>query len=296
MPPSLDWNLVQTFFAVAETGSYTAAGKRLGSSQPTVGRHIHELETQLGAPVFQRETRGHRLTETGLKLIDHARAMHAAAARLSLETAGQAEALKGTVRITASVIVSHYLLPPIIARIRAAEPEIELELNPSDATDNLLFREADIAIRMYRPEQLDVITRHVGTQHFGVFATRDYLAAHGRPKDFGDLMRHTFLGFDRSDLMIREMRDMGMPVDRSAFAIRCDNQTVYLEMLRAGCGIGVAPLNVAAQFPELQRVMSDLAIPDLPIWLTAHAALKTSPRIRRVWDMLATGLAAVAGD
>ena len=296
MAGTFDWTLIQTFLAVAETGSFTAAARETGSSQPTVGRQMQELERQLGAALFRRQNRGHRLTEAGTRLLAHASDMKEAAARLSLEAEGQAEVLQGVVRITASVVVSHYLLPPIFARIRAAEPEIELELNPTDATDNLLYRDADIAIRMYRPEQLDVITRRVGAQRFGIFATRAYLARRGTPQFITDLPSHDFIGYDRSDLMIRGMRQMGLAASRSMFAIRCDNQSVYIEMLKAGCGLGVAPINIAGSDPDLVRILPDIAIPDLPIWLTAHEALRHAPRIRRVYDLLAEGLADVAGD
>ncbi len=291
----VDWTLIQTFLAVAKHGSYTAAAQDIGQSQPTVGRHINQLEAQLGTTLFQRETRGHSLTEAGQGLLQHARSMEENAARLMLSAAGQADKVKGVVRVTASIVVSHYLLPPIFARIRAAEPEIELELHPSDDTDNLLFREADIAVRMYRPEQLDVITKRVGAQKFGIFATRAYLDRRGRPETMADLFAHDFIGYDRSDLMIRGMRQMGINADRSMFSIRCDNQTVYLELLRAGCGLGVAPLNIAGPDPRLERVVPDLPIPDLPIWLTAHQALRNTPRIRLVFDLLADALAKVAG-
>jgi len=292
---NFDWALVQTFLAVAEEGSFSAAGRALGISQPTIGRQVQELERQLGTPVFQRENRGHRLTDAGAELLEHAKVMKAAAARLSLTAAGQSEVLSGVVRITASVMVSHYLLPPILERIHRAEPEIELELHPSDDTENLLFHEADIAVRMYRPEQLDVITRKVGAQRFGIYATREYLDRRGRPKGFDELQDHSFIGYDRSDLMIRGMRDMGIPVDRAFFHIRCDNQTVYWELVRAGCGIGVAAISIAGDDPNIERVLPELDIPELPIWLTAHEALRSSPRIRRVYDMLAEGLEAVAG-
>lgn len=292
---NFDWALIQSFLGVAEHGSFSAAGRALGLSQPTVGRHIQELEKQLETSLFQRENRGHRLTEAGTGLMEHALAMKAAAARLSLTAAGQSAVLSGTVRITASVVVSHYLLPSIIAFIRAVEPEIDIELNPSDDTSNLLFHEADIAIRMYRPEQLDVITRKIGEQKFGLYATRAYLLERGRPESFEDLRTHDFIGFDRSDLMIRGMRELEFEADRSFFAIRCDNQTVYLEMLREGCGIGIAPTNIAGHDSRLERVMPDIKIPPLSIWLTAHKDLQRSPRIRRVYDLLADGLSAVAG-
>jgi molybdate transport repressor ModE-like protein len=291
---NLDWSLIQTFLAVAEHGSFTAAARLTGISQPTIGRHIQALEQQLNTPVFQRKNSGHQLTDAGTQLLEQARVMEEAAARMHLMAAGQSDGLSGTVRISASVVVSHYLLPEIFARIRAAEPQIELELHPSDDTDNLLFREADIAVRMYRPEQLDVITRKVGAQKFGIFATREYLDQAGRPSDMAGIFQHDFIGYDRSDLMIKEMRLMGIPAERSMFAIRCDNQSVYLELLRAGCGLGVAPLNIASMDPSLERVLPDIKIPELPIWLTAHEALRSAPRIRRVFDILADGLAKVA--
>jgi len=291
----LDWNLLQTFLAVARHGSFTAAALATGQSQPTVGRHIHELETQLGTPLFQRENRGHKLTEAGQGYLEHATAMDETAAKLLLAAAGQSETLSGVVRVTASVVVSHYLLPPIFARIRVAEPEIDLELHPSDDTDNLLFREADIAVRMYRPTQLDVITQKVGVQKFGMFATTGYLDRRGRPQSLEEVFQHDFIGYDRSDLMIEGMRQMGIKADRSMFSMRCDNQSVYLELLRAGCGLGIAALNIAVPDHRLERLLPDLPIPDLPIWLTAHQALRSSARIRRVFDLLAKELALVAG-
>ena len=214
---------------------------------------------------------------------------------MSLLAAGQAETLSGVVRVTASVIVSHYLLPSIFAKIRQLEPEIELELNPSDATENLLFREADIAVRMYRPEQLDVITRKVGTQKFALYATGEYLDRRGRPQNFADIDGHDMVGFDRSDLMIKGMKELGIEVDRSFFKVRCDNQTVYWEMVAAGCGIGIAPLNIGGVTEGVEMILPGTPLPDLPIWLTAPVALRTSPRIRRVYDLLAEGLTKVAG-
>jgi len=286
-----DWSLMQSFLAVAEHGSYSAAARAIGSSQPTIGRHIQELEAQLSATLFQRQTRGHNLTETGERLLDHARAMEKAAAEISLAAAGQGKAVAGTVRISASVMVSHYLLPPILARLRRTAPEIEIELHATDESDNLLYHEADIAIRMYEPTQLDVITRKVGRQQFGIFATRAYLRRSGIPTSAADLADHDFLGFDRSDVLIRGMRDLGIEVARADFPIRCDNQTTYFELVRAGAGLGIAAVPVAERDPTLVRVLHDVPIPELPIWLTAHQALRTAPRVRRVYDVLAAELA-----
>ena len=161
-----DWTLTRSFLAVAETGSLSAAARQLGLSQPTLGRHVADLEAQLGMPLFQRAPRGLIPTTAALNLLPHARAMRDAAARLHLAAAGQTETLAGTVRLTASRIVAHYILPAIIAELRQAEPGIEVELVATDATENLLFHEADIALRMYRPTQLDIVALHqIGRAH-----------------------------------------------------------------------------------------------------------------------------------
>lgn len=290
-----DWSLIRAFVAVADTGSYSAAARKLGSSQPTIGRQIEALEAQLGTRLLEREARGQRVSEAGARLLVHAEEMRQAAARLSLSAAGQGEDLSGTVRITASIVVSHYFLPPIIADLRRNAPEISIELAPSDATENLLFREADIAVRMYRPTQLDVVTKHVGSVEVGIFATKDYLARHGVPETLEDFARHDFVGYDRSTLILDGMRAMGIPAEREMFKVRCDNQTIYVQLLEAGCGLGVIPISAARRNPEMQQILHEMRIPALPIWLTAHEDLRRVPRIRRVFDALADGLPVQTG-
>ena len=159
---SPDWTLTRSFLAVAETGSLSAAARRLGLSQPTLGRHIAEMEARTGLSLFARQPRGLAPTEAALTLLPHARAMAEAAAHLSLAAAGRDPALTGTVRLTASRIFAHHLLPPVLADLRRAEPGIEIELVPSDISENLLYRQADIALRMYRPTQPDLVARHLG--------------------------------------------------------------------------------------------------------------------------------------
>ena len=156
---NLSWTLIQSFLAVAETGSLSAAAKKMGQSQPTLGRHIKAAEAALRTKLFDRVSTGLRLTEAGNMLLEPARDMFSASARFASIAAGRDMTLSGTVRITASVVVSHYLLPEVLAELRLAEPDIEIELVPSDTPENLLYREADIAIRMYRPTQLDIVTR-----------------------------------------------------------------------------------------------------------------------------------------
>lgn len=294
MAPTLDWTLLRAFLAVAETGSLSAAARRLGASQPTLGRQIRTLEVELGTELFHRQPRGLALTETGAVLLAPARAMGEAAGQIALVAAGQDARLEGTVRITASHAFSVYHLPPILARIRAAEPGIGIELVPSDATTNLLYREADIALRMYRPTQLDLVTRHIADLPLALIASRDYLRRRSTPQVPEDLLDHDVIGYDTSPMIEDGFRQAGFPVTRDFFKLRTDDNIAYLEMIRAGCGIGFSQVSVARADPSLVILDLGLAIPTLPLWLTAHEAMRQTPRIRRVWDLLVDALTPLA--
>ncbi len=288
---SLDWSLLQSFLAVAEEGSLSAAARRLGASQPTLGRQIRQVEQQLGVTLFTRKPRGLQLTDIGEALLPAAQTMREAAGQMTLAAAGQEQQIKGTVRITASVFVSHHILPPIIAHIMQQEPDIAIELTPNDASENLLFREADIAIRMYRPTQLDVVAKHLGDLPLGMFGSVDYLNRKGRPETIEDMLSdHDLIGYDADEQILRGMRQMGLDARRDWFHIRCDNNVVYWELLRAGCGLGFSQIYVAMDDSQVEQVLPDLLIPPLPVWLVTHQAMRQTPRIRRVWDMLADGL------
>lgn len=284
---NLDWTLLRSFLAVAETGSLSAAAKALGLTQPTLGRHVAELEAGLGSTLFTRVPRGLQPTEAALALLPAARDMRDAAARLALAAAGRQESLAGTVRLTASHVVSHFLLPPMLARLRIAEPGIEIELVPSDATENLLFREADIALRMYRPVQDQVVTRHLTDLPMAMYAAKSYLDRRGQPQGIADLLAHDIIGMDRSDLILRMMARLGLHARREDFPIRCDDQVTYWELVRAGCGIGGGQCSYGDADTLVERVAEFIPLPSLPVWLTAPEALRQNPRIRRVMDHLA---------
>ena len=290
---TLDWSLIRAFLAVAETGSLSAAARRLGTSQPTLGRQIRQIEDALDLTLFTRQPRGLLLTESGTALLPHARQMAEAMHAFTLTAAGQTEDLRGTVRLTASTVVAHHILPPIIAQIRRTEPLIQIELVASDSSDNLLFREADIAVRMYRSTQLDIVTRHLGDLRLGVFAARAYLDRRGTPLTAQDLLEHDLIGYDRSDLILRHMRALGWPATREVFAIRCDSQTAYLALIRAGCGIGFAQAGMMQEASDMVELDLGLDLPHLPVWLAAPQAMRSTPRITRVWELLTEGLTPV---
>ncbi|OUS07509.1 LysR family transcriptional regulator [Rhodobacterales bacterium 52_120_T64] len=286
----LDWTHIQAFLAVADTGSLSAGARALGLSQPTLGRQVHAAEKSLGVELFHRRSHGLDLTSTGQTLLGPAKDMQKAAAKLSLAAEGRAEGLQGIVRITASEVISHFLLPRMLAGIRAVEPEIELELFPSDEPKNLLFREADIAVRMYRTKQLDIITRHIGNMKVGMFASRGYVEKRGKPSHLDEFITHDFIGYNGNDAIISGMRELGLDVDKHFFKVRCDQQVVHWELARAGCGIGFSQEFIGHEDPDMVQIMPELPLPSLPVWLTAPEVLRTNPRIRRVFDLLGESL------
>lgn len=284
---NLDWSLIQSFIAVAEHGSLTGGAKHLSKSQPTLGRDIAKIEASLKTQLFLRERHGLSLTDQGIKLFAIAKEMQISAVKLAALAMDATEELSGTVRITASLAMSNFILPQIIVKLRTAFPNIEIELHVSDKSDNLLFHEADIAIRMYRPDQLDIITRNLGDMELGIFASQDYIDRNGRPQSVDELMQHDWIGYDHSELMIKGMRSRGWQVDRSFFKTRCDDQSAYWQMLKAGAGIGVGQVMIAQQSDNLIRLLEETDIPPIPIWLTANKVLKLSARIRAIYDAIA---------
>ncbi|PJA24840.1 MAG: LysR family transcriptional regulator [Alphaproteobacteria bacterium CG_4_10_14_0_2_um_filter_63_37] len=290
----INWEAIRIFLAVAEAGSLTAAAQTLGISQPTLSRQISALEENLGAALFERVGRGIQPTAAGLALLEPARAMRTAAQHLGLAAQGQSQTLAGTVRLTASEMTATYLLPPILAALRRDHPEIELELAVSNRIENLLERSADIAIRHAPPGQGSLIARKVGNLPLGAFAHRDYLARMG-PVHPADFDRHTWIGYDTVDLLIRGFQQAGLKVDRSFFGLRCDDQAVGWEMARAGMGIAFTTRAVAALDSNMERVLKGWKIPPLPVWIAAHRELKQSARIRVVFDAVVEGMGCVCG-
>lgn len=288
--PAPDWTLMQAFLAVAEGGSLSAAARVTGQSQPTLGRQIKQLEETLGVTLFTRHARGLSPSEEGRAILPLAQRMRGAMQEIELAVAGRETGLTGSVRITASQVVSQHILPPIIAGLRQEYPMISVDLVATDHTDNLLFREADIAVRMFRPQQLEIVTRHLGDIRLGICAARSYLEQHGRPANLDDLQRHALVGYDQSELILRGMQEAGIPALRDWFSTRCDDQTVYWELIRAGCGIGFGQQMLIERDPMVELLDLGVPIPSLPVWLAAPAATRRTPRVSVVWQALEQGL------
>ena len=290
MTPPFDWQLIRSFLAALDAGSLLGAAKVLKTSQPTVGRHVAELESQLGVVLFERTGRGLQPTAMALSLADSARAMEAGALQLSSRLSGAQAQVQGTVRITASQPVANFLLPPILARMREVLPDIQIELVSSNTVSNLLRREADIAVRMVLPDQSTLVAKKLGTVSVGVYAHKKYLARCGMPELPEDLIKHTIIGYDAGDVMIRGFAQFGQVMKKESFVFRSDDLIVQYQALMAGVGIAFVADYSARHIPDLVKLYPMLPIPSLPMWLAVHREIRTSKPIRAVFDYLAKEL------
>lgn len=281
-----DWNLYRSFLAVVDTGSLTGAARMLGLSQPTVGRHVDTLEQALGAALFTRGRSGLIATDRALELAPHVRAMAQAAEALRRTASGGGGELRGTVRLAASEAIGCEVLPPMLARFRRSNPGVALELVPSDRMSDLLAREVDIAVRMQRPEQGNLVARRLGRVRIGLYAHRDYVEQRGLPRDLDELARHAGIGYDRETWLYRTLGETGLP-EPAAFDFRTDYYAAQSAALRAGLGIGGMQRPIAGRFPELVPVLPEHFDVPLEMWLVMHEDLRPVRRVRVLFDHLA---------
>ena len=290
MKDDFDWRLARSFLAALEHGSLLGAARALGTSQPTLGRHIAELESQLGVVLFERTGRGLLPTEMAGRLAEPARAMESAALQLARGASGGKEGATGTVRISASQTVACYLLPNVLASLRASVPGLQIELVASNEVSNLLRREADIAVRMVQPEQATLLAKRIGRITLGAYAHRDYLRRRGVPREPADLLAHEVIGGDRNEDIVRGFNAMGLAVTRANFAFRSDDLIAGWQAVRAGLGVGFVADYLARTDPAVVPILPMLKIPPLPMWLAVHREIRSSARIRAVYDFLAQAL------
>jgi DNA-binding transcriptional LysR family regulator len=288
----VSWELYRSFLAVARHGSLSAAARALNLTQPTLGRHVDQLEQSLGAPMFTRSPQGLIVTDTAMALIPLAEAMESAAEAMLRAASGQLGAIAGAVRITASDVVGAEVLPPILAEFADQHPNIAFELHLSNRTEDLLRRDADIAVRMVRPTQTGLLARRLGETVIGLYAHRRFLAGRSVPLSMEDLAGLRLIGFDRDPVPARAFEQAGINLRREMFSLRTDSDLAQLAAVRAGYGIGGCQVGIARRNPALVRVLPDVIAVPLETWLVMHEDLRASARVRRVFDHLAAGLVA----
>ncbi|HEY2925776.1 LysR family transcriptional regulator [Piscinibacter sp.] len=289
------WELYRSFLGVLKEGSLSGAARALGVAQPTVGRHVAALEQALGLALFTRSQFGFTPTEAAIALRPYAQTLATTAAALQRVAASQGSGVRGTVRITASDVVGVEVLPPILARLREAHPDLVIELVLTNRVQDLLRREADIAVRMMRPQQESLIARRIGNIELGLHAHRAYLARRGTPRTEAALAGHALIGFDEETAFVRSLRKSLGGMRREAFALRTDSDLAQLAAIRAGYGIGACQVALAQRDSELVRVLRKQFTLQLDTWVTMHEDLRDSPRCRVTFDALVAGLTGYIG-
>ena len=287
----IGWELYRSYLAVVQEGSLSGAARALGVTQPTVGRHIAALEQALGLVLFTRSQQGLLPTEAALALRSDAEAMASTAAALQRTAASQGEGVRGTVRVTASEIIGVEVLPLILTRLRTQYPELKIELLLSNRVQDLLHREADIAVRMLRPQQELLVARRIGEVELGLHAHQSYLQQHGTPHTLADLAQHALIGFDTETPFIRSVgKSLQGVFTRDNFALRSDSDLAHWALIQAGAGIGICQVALAQPRPELVRLLPEQVALPLETWITMHENLRHSPRCRATFDALVEGL------
>jgi DNA-binding transcriptional LysR family regulator len=292
MKQDIGWEFYRSFLGALQHGSLSGAARALGITQPTVGRHISALEQALGLALFTRSQTGLLPTEAALALRPYAEAMRSTAAALRRAADSHGAGVRGTVRVSASEVVGVEVLPPLVARLREAHPRLTVELVSTNRLQDLLSREADIAVRMAPPRQELLIARRVGAVAVGLFAHQDYLARHGTPKSLAEVLQHALIGFDEETPYLRRARKRVPQWNRAAFSIRTNSDVGQLALLRAGCGIGACQVPLARRSPELVRVLPNKVEFKLDTWVVMHEDLRNSPRCKITFDALVKGLTA----
>jgi DNA-binding transcriptional LysR family regulator len=285
-----DWALVRSFLAVLDAGSLMGAARTLRVHQPTLSRHVAELERQLGAPLFERTGRGVTPTANALAIADAARQMATGADALARTVTGRRSEPGGSVRITTSMVAATWLLPPVIAALRREHPDIQVDLVASNQLTNLLRREADIAVRMVRPAQSSLIARKLGEIEIVAAAHKSYLAKAPPLRNGDDLRRHRLIGYDRDDTIVRGAARMGLALTRADFALRSDDQVVYGRLVAEGAGIGFVARYNLRYWPGVVVVLPTLVAGALPCWLAVHREIRSNPLVRTVYDFLAQAI------
>jgi DNA-binding transcriptional LysR family regulator len=293
---AFDWNQVRAFLAAADEGSLSAAARVLRQTQPTLSRQVTSLEQALGVTLFERGHRKLQLTAAGAELLAHARDMGEAANSISLAASGQSQAIAGRVCITASEMLATYALPSMLRKLREQAPGIVVEVIASDQVRDLIQREADIAIRHVQPSQPDLIARRVGTLRGRIYAARRLLEKVGTPRSFEELAQQDFVGIENTEALLVGLREQGLTLRLEQFRVSAGSGNCMLQLIREGLGFGFLPMDTGALFDDLECVLPELFDPEIPLWLVTHRELRTSLRIRTVYDLLAQELAQLAKD
>ncbi len=283
-----DWDDIRYFLTLQRHGTLAAAGAALMLDPTTVGRRLMKLEDELGARLFDRTPTGYVLTDAGHRLLPRAERIEREALGVERDVAGEDQKLEGVVQLTATEMLTTRFIAPQLRRFRERFPEIQLELQCTNLDVNLARREADIALRLARPTQEDLIIKRLSFIHLGLYASVDYVDRFGLPND--SLASHQMILFAGTPPFRRENDWIEARMDGARVALRSDSVSAIYSATVAGTGIGLLPCLVADHDRHLVRLPLEGAPEPRQIWQAVHEDLRDSARIRAVLDFLGKAL------
>ncbi len=281
----MDWDDVRMFLAVARTGQILGASKRLGVNHATLSRRVTTLEERLKARLLVRRTNGCDLTAEGEIFLHAAERMETEMLRAQQSVGHLDSTIAGTVRIGAPDGFGVSFLAPRLGRLIARHPELRIQLVPVPRSFSLSQREADIAITLERPEQGRLVSSKLTEYTLGLYASKAYMAAAGAPEAVEALRDHPRIGYVE-DLIFTPSLDFTGEIMRNWDAsFEISTATGQTEAVRSGAGIGILHDYIARQYPELVRILPDVAI-RRAYWTTYHESARDLVRVRTVVDFL----------
>ena len=287
-----DWNRARAFLVTAEEGSLAAAARALDMKQPTLGRQVAALEEEIGVDLFIRTGRGLELTPNGMKLVEHVRAMGDAANRFSLSATGKSDSIEGNICITTTEISATCILPPMIKKLRQLEPGIEIEIISTNDETNLTRREADIAIRSFRPSQQELIVKKLGDVTGHLYAASTYLQQLGNPSSIAELNNANFIDVEKSGRLLSLLNSQGFNLSPHNFPVVTKSHIVQWELVKQGVAICGMLEQIGDNEPLVERVViPGFVLITAELWLVTHKELRTSRRVRTVFDFLVSEFA-----
>lgn len=283
---NFNWNRARTFLVVVEEKSFSAAAAILNQTPSTLGRQVAALEEELGVTLYERVGKGIEITPSGLELVECIKEMSTAASKLSFLASGRSMSISGRVVITASEVISAFVLPSFINKIRKIQPGITVEIVASNGTKDLRRREADIAIRNHPVDHPDLIAKKVKSVKAYLYASKAFVKKYGPFKNTKSLKEMDFLGLPDNSKWMNQLNRLGIDVDENNFPMVTDSHLVQWSIVKQGMAIGAMPDIAVGDDKSVEKVLKNF--PGIPIetWVVSHKELKTSRRIRFVYDGL----------
>ncbi|RUO41984.1 LysR family transcriptional regulator [Pseudidiomarina aestuarii] len=284
-----DWDDAKAFLVTAETGSLTAAAKLLRTSQPTVGRRVAALEESLGVVLFERSKNSLFLTPQGERILEALQGMEQVANNVILVAKGATESLAGTVTVAVSQVDACFTMPALINELKQLEQTLQVKLEVSNDSADLIHRNADIAIRNFRPTEENLIIRKLGDAKVNLFGTPELCAIHSERDNAASTL--PIIGFLETDYLTKILVDGGIAKERINYVCLSDFQLSHIELAKLGLGFALLPTKLGKKVPELNCLFpKDHSVYDYSTWLVCHSELRHNQRIRFVYDFLAERL------